>query len=322
MTIYAVVFYSSVFLLIGGLNAALPAFSQRTIFFSVTVPEPFRETNEARSILRQFRWLILLYTLAGEVLAMASIYARPERYARLALALAAIVVVVIGAMWAFSRARKQAWHYSVPPSAERTSTPAAQTEGLRGSYLALALAFLPMIGAALFTWTRWAEIPDKVALGNAFAINGFLNVLLLLRAVGVLHGSRRRSPLRSVNLKVIVALLFLNSIATALFTALRWIDPAEQFSGQVFPIVWLLLFAGIIVWGLRKASRSRDSKDTTPDECWKLGQFYFNPADPAFLVECRFGVGYTLNFAKPLSWVVTTVLFLLPVLLVLRHVVS
>ncbi len=260
MTIYAVIFYSLVFLLIGGLQAVLPALSRRTLFFSVTVPEHFRETSEARSILRQFRWLILLGTLAGEMLAMASIYARPGVYAPLALALAAIVVVVAGAMWAFSRARKRAWHYSVAPSMERTSTLAAQTEGLRGSYLALALAFLPMIGAALFAWSRWAKIPDTMALGNAFAVNGFLNVLLLLRAVGLLHGSRRGSPLRSVNLKVIVALLFLNSIATALFTALRWIDPAAQFSGQVFPIMWLLLFAGIIVWGLRKASRLRDSQ--------------------------------------------------------------
>ena len=322
MTIYAVIFYSLVFLLIGGLQAVLPAIGRRTTFISVTVPEHFRETSDARSILRQFRWLTLLWTLAGEALAMASIYARPGIYAPLALALAAIVVMVTGAMWSLSRARKQAWRYSVAPSAERTSTLAAQTEGLRGGYLALALAFLPMIGAALFAWSRWAEIPDTMALGNSFAINGFLNVLLLLRAVGLFHGSRRGSPLRSVNLKVIVALLSLNSIATALFTALRWIDPAEQFSGQVFPIVWLLLFAGVIVWGLRMASHSGDGKDTTPDACWKLGQFYYNPEDPAFLVECRFGLGYSLNFAKPLSWVVTTVLFLLPLLLVLRHVVS
>lgn len=42
--------------------------------------------------------------------------------------------------------------------------------------------------------------------------------------------------------------------------------------------------------------------DRTPDECWKLGQFYFNPDDAAVWVEKRAGVGYTLNFARPLSW--------------------
>jgi uncharacterized membrane protein len=42
--------------------------------------------------------------------------------------------------------------------------------------------------------------------------------------------------------------------------------------------------------------------DRTPDDCWKLGQFYFNPDDAAVWVEKRAGIGYTLNFARPLSW--------------------
>lgn len=39
--------------------------------------------------------------------------------------------------------------------------------------------------------------------------------------------------------------------------------------------------------------------DRTPDECWKLGLFYFNRNDPALFVEKRFGIGWTLNFANP-----------------------
>jgi Family of unknown function (DUF5808) len=320
VTIYAVLFYSLVFLLIGGVQAALPAFSRRTIFFSVTVPEHFRETTDARSILRQFRGLILLSAVGAEMVALAGIYAVPGKYAPVGLMFAAIWVLVAGASGAYARARNQTRPHSVAPSTERTATLAAQSEGLLGSYLALILAVLPMIAAALFAWSRWSEIPDTIALWNAFAVNGFLNILLLLRAVGLLHETRRGSPLRSVNLRVIVALMGVNSVATALFTALRWIDPAEQFSRAVFPIVWLLLIAGITAWGLRKASPLRDSADTTPDECWKLGLFYYNPEDPALLVERRFGLGYTLNFAKPLSWVVTTVLFLLPLVLILRMV--
>jgi uncharacterized membrane protein len=30
---------------------------------------------------------------------------------------------------------------------------------------------------------------------------------------------------------------------------------------------------------------------------------YYNPADPAIFVEKRFGMGYTMNFANPWSWV-------------------
>jgi uncharacterized membrane protein len=39
--------------------------------------------------------------------------------------------------------------------------------------------------------------------------------------------------------------------------------------------------------------------DRTPDECWKLGLFYFNRNDPALFVEKRFGIGWTLNMANP-----------------------
>jgi uncharacterized membrane protein len=38
-----------------------------------------------------------------------------------------------------------------------------------------------------------------------------------------------------------------------------------------------------------------------------------NP-DPAFLVECRFGFGYTLNFANRPSWVVVAILTLVPLI--------
>jgi uncharacterized membrane protein len=33
--------------------------------------------------------------------------------------------------------------------------------------------------------------------------------------------------------------------------------------------------------------------------------FYVNRNDPAFFVEKRFGLGYTLNFGHPLSWALT-----------------
>ncbi len=39
------------------------------------------------------------------------------------------------------------------------------------------------------------------------------------------------------------------------------------------------------------------------DRFWKLGMFYYNPDDPAVFVEKRFGIGWTNNFAQPLSWV-------------------
>ena len=43
--------------------------------------------------------------------------------------------------------------------------------------------------------------------------------------------------------------------------------------------------------------------DRTADHYWKLGLMYFNRNDPALFAEKRFGVGYTLNFGHPGTWV-------------------
>src|SRR5699024_10344054 len=42
--------------------------------------------------------------------------------------------------------------------------------------------------------------------------------------------------------------------------------------------------------------------DRDDDQYWKLGQFYFNKNDPALFLEKRFGVGWTLNFGRPVAW--------------------
>ena len=50
--------------------------------------------------------------------------------------------------------------------------------------------------------------------------------------------------------------------------------------------------------------------DRTLDRYWKAGLFYVNPDDAAWLVEKRFGVGYTLNFGSPRAWIALGVLLL------------
>ncbi|MCA0971218.1 DUF5808 domain-containing protein [Halobacillus litoralis] len=53
--------------------------------------------------------------------------------------------------------------------------------------------------------------------------------------------------------------------------------------------------------------------DRDDDRYWKLGQFYFNQNDPAVFLEKRFGVGWTVNLARPLAWVFFLVIIVLAV---------
>ncbi len=48
-------------------------------------------------------------------------------------------------------------------------------------------------------------------------------------------------------------------------------------------------------------------KDRNPEH-WKLGVFYYNPDYPRLFVAKRFGGLFTLNFANPIAWVITSIL--------------
>lgn len=53
--------------------------------------------------------------------------------------------------------------------------------------------------------------------------------------------------------------------------------------------------------------------DLDEDQHWKLGQFYFNKDDSALFIEKRFGVGWTNNWARPMSWVLLLLIILLAI---------
>lgn len=81
------------------------------------------------------------------------------------------------------------------------------------------------------------------------------------------------------------------------------------------PIIYVILVcAGSIILsvttgqggsriGKKAAMENGKVIDRDDDRYWKLGVFYFNPKDPAIFLEKRFGVGWTNNWAHPLSWI-------------------
>ena len=73
------------------------------------------------------------------------------------------------------------------------------------------------------------------------------------------------------------------------------------------------------VWRLFRIGRTLGTGgDGTPDQCWKLGFLYINPADPAIFVEKRLGIGYTCNFGNQTTWLFLGLILLfglIPVLL-------
>lgn len=60
--------------------------------------------------------------------------------------------------------------------------------------------------------------------------------------------------------------------------------------------------------------------DRTDDRHWKWGLFYSNPNDPALWVEKRFGIGWTINMARPGAWL--TIIAILTVGLVVPAAIA
>jgi uncharacterized membrane protein len=74
--------------------------------------------------------------------------------------------------------------------------------------------------------------------------------------------------------------------------------------GRIYNITLLIAIAAsaVIVWRTVKALRqeAQVEADTDPS-VWRLTHLYFNPDDPALFVPTRRGVGWTLNFGRPLA---------------------
>ncbi|MDR2035092.1 MAG: DUF1648 domain-containing protein [Coriobacteriales bacterium] len=67
--------------------------------------------------------------------------------------------------------------------------------------------------------------------------------------------------------------------------------------------------------GSRVFARMQESEAIPADEdrFWKLGIFYVNREDPSLFLLERFGVGWTVNFARPAVWVILGLFVLLTV---------
>jgi uncharacterized membrane protein len=321
----------------------LPLWRRNGIWFGVTVAPGYTDGPEARTVLHRFRiaiWLLALAAISVTVLGPPAIFpwALP----------AAMTLEIVGALAAFVHARRQTLPHALHPSPVRSVSLMAPPEGLPGGAAAALVPFAILGAGALYLYLNWSRIPERFPVhwgidGSPDGWNGrtwqgvytplLLGAvhcgLMLLIALGVLRASPRgrvaanaaaSAQLRRVMLQFLVAAVW----GMALLLAVVSLAPLlpEHPLGNLPPILisfGLLALAIPFVWRLIRIGRTIGSGgDGTPDQCWKLGIFYFNPADAAIFVEKRFGIGYTCNFANRTTWLFLGLLFLfslVPVLL-------
>ena len=59
------------------------------------------------------------------------------------------------------------------------------------------------------------------------------------------------------------------------------------------------------------------NKVPSEEDYWKLGIFYYNPSDSRIFLPKRTGLGFTFNFAKPISIFIISAIIVLAVLAII-----
>lgn len=118
---------------------------------------------------------------------------------------------------------------------------------------------------------------------------------------------RRRWSLFIILMSIVMTLLLSFIQLTFMYPTL------SQFQNYIaYPIISFILIGAVVLSITTGQGGSRINIDSEgessrierdEDKYWKLGQFYFNKDDPSIFIEKRFGIGWTNNWAHPISWI-------------------
>ena len=321
----------------------MPVWRRNGIWFGVTVAPGFSEGPEARTVLHRYRIAIWLLALAAvTVTALASV-----ANVNWALPLA-VALELGGALAAFAHGRRQTLQHGMRPSPVRSASLTLAPERLPGGIAAALVPFFILGAAALYLYLNWSRIPERFPVHwgidgspdrwsartwqgvyTPLIVGVVQSGMMLLIGLGILRASPRgrvaanaaaSARFRRAMLQFLVAAVWGMAVLLAAVPVTRVFAEPPFGNLPVVPVsLGLIALVTAFVWRMIRINRTIGSGgDGTPDECWKLGFFYFNPADAAIFVEKRLGIGYTCNFGNRSTWLFLglIVLFsLIPVLL-------
>jgi uncharacterized membrane protein len=334
-------FMFAVVALTGWLLWSLPVWSRPGTYFAVTVVPNFRSSPEGLRILRSYRIEILTHL----AISFALIVAAAERHANVLLVFS-VLWLVVGPLIAISRGHAKAMPHAVAHSTIREASLAPRGTHLPGGVLLQLAPFAILLLAAAYLSAHWGQIPERFPVHwgidgrpngwsarTAIGVYGPLcfgaGMVAMISALsyGISHAARlvpadageRRAS--SPGHRVALVLIGVEFFLAAMFS-LAGLLPLTGSPGAISILVLaggVIVFAVLLVrWqnqGLAAHAAAGHPGDGTPDSCWKLGLFYFNPNDAALFVEKRIGIGYTINFARPAAWIVLALVLFLPLAL-------
>lgn len=235
-----------------------------------------------------------------------------------------------------------------------------RSQKLTISYFWYFIPTLIIVLTVLFTFFMYDDIPNLIPMHTDFNGNVRYDtksfktlmylpitqvfILFIMLGVHFIIGKSKQvinaenpdtSELRNIlyRRKSSQLLLWLTILTELLMTVIQmsFIYPIlEEYMNVLLGTFIALILGSTIIYALRVGqggSRIKLSDDVDDgkidfdhDKYWKLGQFYVNKNDPSIFVEKRFGVGWTCNWAHPLSWLFLIGVITIPILMTLLFI--
>lgn len=317
---------------------SLPDWSRPGLFFSVTVVPSFRDSAEAVRIVSSFRMQVLVQVAIGFGLILAG-----AMLDWAVLLILGVLWLVVGPLIAVSAAHAKTLPHAVAHSTVREASLAPRPSQLPGGWILQLSPFALLLVTAAHLSVRWDQLPDRFSVH--WGMNGMPNgwstrttmgvysplyfgaglvAMISLVAYAVTHAARplpasgggdqktdhpQRMALVLLGVELFVAAML---SLVALLPLMGSVGVAPVAITAVGIVVGVIFLSRWQSRGISNSAAGAHPGDGTPDSCWKLGLFYFNPDDPALFVEKRVGIGYTINFARGAAWVILVLSVILP----------
>jgi uncharacterized membrane protein len=329
-------------LLVGSLLPVLGR-SRRGVLFGVTVPLEFAASDEAKAAVRRYRGGTALVALAATI-SVLLVLAKGDPGMLAVVSILAVMAELVGGilLWQSERRKMMAHATIVPLERSAELMPKRHLGGLWAS----SLAMLPLAAEAVWLRAHWELIPERWPQhwdayghvngwgtrsgGSVFfpLFFGACIVALMTCVAGFL--ATAPGPQSKQRRLVTAPIAGLSWVLAGSFCGIGLVPLRHSLSvGVIVALVVALVCAtlGVVVWllwrsGIADTGPSAAPYDGTPDAMWRGGIIYYNPSDAAVIVPKRYGLGWTLNFARPVAWVyiggmvvVLVLLTVMPVLL-------
>ena len=322
----------------------MPRLTRPDLYFAVTVSPAFRDGPEGKSILRRYRIQLIIVLVLAFLLFVAGMV----RFG-IGFIAAGLLIELAAAFIPFYLARQRVLPHAASPTTIREAELHRVNHVVPGGWIAASGPFILLAGFGAFLWIHGVS-SEGSSSGQPIPVRNLIVYLLSTSAIlvvqtlllyGLTHWLR---PVYAGGLERARELKFRRTVSAIVLAAeyyvtiqASWIILAPRHHGLttagLLPLVFVFVLVVIVVLARLGQGGSRMSGgaegsgstvaqpvgDRTLDRCWKLGLFYFNRDDSAVLVEKRFGLGYSLNFARPTAWIILSLILMAALIPILAH---